>query len=93
MKLYCMCHRENDKPESQAFMAPNRYHHYDEESDYRTFVLTRSMVVDKNGAKQFLPDGLQPNKWDGEQVDVLKQHHKGVDVHICPHCNARVAVE
>lgn len=71
MKLYCMCHERNDKPESQAFMAPNLYGLYDTETEFRTVILQKAMAVIKNGVKQFL---LFPSLHGKKKMIGLKKH-------------------
>ena len=99
MKIYCMCHERNNKPESQAFMAINLYAPYDSETDFRAVVLQKPMNVKKIGVKQVLLFShiKKMNDWTSEgQVtgrDIMKEHYPYVNMYECPHCGARICVE
>jgi len=79
MPLYCLCHAINSQPDSQAFMAPNRYCAIEssvggltedspvggaDDSWVPPLALYVPMKVIKTGAQQVLLDGgKQPNDW------------------------------
>ncbi len=95
MGLYCMCEARNDKPDSQAFGAPNRYCS-GEANGFPPLALRKPMRVIKTGAEQVIlgthVDG--PNLWaSAERPSNYRKHYPNVDVFECPNCGARVARE
>ena|SRR3990167_839276 len=97
MKLYCMCHEKNDKPESQAFGAANLYGPYDNETDFRVVALRIPMTVVKNGVKQVLLSNQKINDWTEKAYVVSKDiaggHYPDVDFYECPNCGTRICRE
>ncbi len=97
MKIYCMCHEKNNKPDSQVFGARNLYGPYDIETDFRVVVLQQPMKVKKVGVKQVLTYKPLINDWSRAQVvekkDIVKEHYPYVDMYECPNCGAKICVE
>lgn len=99
MSLYCMCEAVNDKPDSQALGAPNRYcaaeNRYGQTVEDVTvppLALKTPMVCIKTGAAQVILDHTGPNLWDKTgRPDDWRRHYPNVDVFECPNCHARVA--
>ena len=98
MSFYCLCEEKNDKPDSQAFLAPNRYCSVESsrggkvDSDFPPLALYTPMVCIKVGANQVLLDGgKRPNEWSGggRPAD-WRNHYPNVDVFECPNCGARI---
>jgi hypothetical protein len=98
--IYCMCEEKNSKPDSQAFMAPNRYcslestlGHDTDSKDFPPLALYVPMKCIKTGANQVLFDGgKRPNDWsDASRPSDWRRHYPNVDVFECPNCGARVA--
>lgn len=99
MPIYCLCHEKNDEPDSQAFMAPNRYCANEsdrggttEDSNVPPVALYTPMRVLKTGAQQVLLDGGKtPNDWSSaERPADWRNHYPNVDMFECPNCGARV---
>jgi hypothetical protein len=98
MPIYCMCEQKNDKPDLQAFMAPNRYCSVESkfgqvsDSTFPPVALYREMKVIKNGVNQVLLEGgKRPNDWtDAARPDDWRKHYPNVDVYECTNCGARV---
>jgi len=99
MPIYCMCEAKNGKPDSQAFMAPNRYcaprSDHDQMVDdpaFPAFALYVPMKVLKNGVNQVLLDGgKRPNDWSSlERPADWRMHYPAGDLYECPNCGARV---
>jgi hypothetical protein len=100
MSIYCLCEAKNSKPDSQAFMAPNRYcaiesniggkTHVD---DFPPLALYTPMTCIKTGAQQVLFDhGKRPNDWsEPARPADWRNHYPNVDVFECPNCGARIA--
>ncbi len=94
MAFYCLCEAKNDKPDSQAFMAPNRYCAVLEGEDFPPLALRRSMICIKTGAQQVILTDDKPNDWSGgARPNQYRKHYPNVDVFECPHCHARIARE
>ena len=108
MSLYCLCEQQNDKPDSQAFMAPNRYcaiessvgggggeHLTAQVTDFPPLALYVPMRCIKTGANQVLLEGgKRPNNWEeAARPPDWRRHYPNVDVYECPNCHARVAKE
>jgi len=101
MSLYCLCEQHNDKPDSQAFGAPNRYCAIENRQGIRTEVddvpplsLPVEMRCIKTGAPQVVLDVSQPNLWtDAGRPSDWRRHYPNVDLFECPTCGARVAKE
>ena len=96
MSFYCLCEAPNDKPESQMFMAPNRYcRSVEAVPDFPSFALRRAMRCIKTGAAQVLldPPDDKPNDWSGGMRPIGRQHYPNVDVYECPNCRARIVRE
>lgn len=100
MSLYCMCGAENDKPDAQAFMAPNRYCSIEssrgaklEVADFPPLALYTPMLCIKTGAQQVLLDGgKRSNDWSAsERPSDWRNHYPNVDVFECRNCGARIA--
>jgi len=99
MPIYCLCHERSDKPDSQAYMAPNRYCsiHSDrggvtDDSTVPPLSLYTPMKVIKTGAQQVVLDGgRRPNDWSSsERPSDWRNHYPNVDLFECPVCGARV---
>ena len=97
MKLFCMCHEKNSKPESQAFGASNLYGPYDTETEFRVVALKTPMTIKKNGVKQVLLWKDKINDWTEKAYitpeDIDHQHYPNVDFYECKNCGARVCRE
>ena len=102
MGFYCMCEESNDKPDSQAFGAPNRYCSAKSsiggwsDSDFPPLALRTPMVCIKTGANQVILLDWQngPNVWNNlERPDRWRNHYPNVDVFECPNCRSRIARE
>lgn len=96
MPLYCLCEDTNDKPDSQAFGAPNRYCALKEgdKADFPPLALHTPMKCIKTGARQVLLARHHLNDWmDAARPAVYRDHYPNVDVFECPNCHARVARE
>jgi hypothetical protein len=94
MAMYCMCEASNDKPDSQAFMAPNRYCAAETGDDFPPLHLHTPMRCIKIGAQQVILDVHQPNDWSGgSRPTRYHKHHPNVDVFECPNCHARIVRE
>ena len=101
MRLYCMCEAHNDKPDSQAFMAPNRYCSVVPalEKDVDTvppLALRRTMKLVKIGVPQVILDHDDdlPNDWRGvDRPSRYRRHYPNVDFYECPVCKARIVRE
>ena len=98
MKYYCMCNAKNNgKLDDQAFLAPNRFGPYDNETQNRVVALKTPMKAIKNGIKQVLLRGVNiENDWSGKTLDELghiERHYPNVDMHQCPNCGAIIIVE
>lgn len=94
MPLYCLCEANNDKPDSQAFGAPNRYCAVSAGDDFPPLSLPRQMECIKTGAMQVVLDTPEPNMWTGAgRPASYRRHFPNVDVFECPHCHARIAKE
>ena len=97
MKLYCMCHEINSKPESQAFCASNLYGPYDTETEFRVVALKTPMIVVKTGVKQVLLCKDKINDWTEKAYitpeDIDHEHYPSVDFFECKNCGARVCRE
>ena len=97
MKLYCMCHEKNNKPESQVFGARNLYGPYDNETEFRVVVLKTPMMVVKTGVKQVLLWKAKINDWTEKAYvspeDIDHEHYPNVDFYECKNCGARVCGE
>lgn len=104
MTIYCLCEQQNDKPDSQAFMAPNRYCAMESSigggtdltlraDDFPPLALYTAMRCIKTGANQVLLEGgKRPNDWSNpERPADWRRHYPNVDVYECPNCHARVA--
>jgi len=91
-----MCAARNDRPESQAFGAPNRYCAVSEKDDFPPLALRRGMICIKTGARQVILDELVDgaNYWtSAERPRAYTPHYPNVDVYECPICHARIAKE
>lgn len=96
MAIYCMCKEKNDKPDSQAFMAPNRYCAAGPKDDFPPLALRKPMRCIKTGARQVIldPDVDKPNAWtSAARPSGYRPHYPNCDVFECPVCKARVVVE
>jgi hypothetical protein len=94
MAIYCLCEAKNGKPDSQAFMAPNRYCAMQAGDDFPPLALRREMHIIKTGARQVILESDQdkPNDWaSAARPDHYREHYPNVDVFECPVCGARVA--
>lgn len=100
MSFYCLCEAKNDKPDGQAFMAPNRYCSVEstrggklDVADFPPLALYMPMTAIKTGAQQVLLDtGKTPNDWtSGERPANWRNHYPNVDVFECQNCGARMA--
>ncbi len=99
MSLYCLCEQKNDKPDHQAFGAPNRYCAIENHLGQRTEVadmpplaLPAAMVCLKTGAAQVVLDSAERNMWtNAGRPNRWRRHYPNVDVFECPTCGARVA--
>ena len=94
MSFYCMCEAGNDKPDHQAFMAPNRYCASTKDDDFPPLALHRKMTCIKTGARQviILPEH-RSNDWTGPRPEDYRPHYPHVDVFECPHCHSRIVRE
>ena len=98
MAIYCMCEAKNDRPDSQVFMAPNRYCSNQSDrggkndgSELPPLALYVPMKCIKTGAQQVLLDGgKRPNNWEEKRPADWRNHYPNVDVFECPNCGARV---
>jgi hypothetical protein len=99
MPIYCLCEAKNDKPDSQAFMAPNRYCSIEsnlggkvEDVDFPPLALYVQMKCIKTGANQVLLDGgKRQNDWSSAERPLdWRNHYPNVDVFECPNCGARI---
>jgi hypothetical protein len=99
MSFYCMCEAQNDKPDSQSFMAPNRYCSIESTvggktltPDFPPLALYTPMVCIKTGASQVLfIGGKWPNDWSTvARPSTWRNHYPNVDVFECPNCKARI---
>mgnify|MGYP001570318044 FL=1 len=99
MKLYCMCHAINDKPDSQHYMAPNRYAAVPEEwrkDDFPPVALRKPMTIMKISVRQVLlvPEDDHENNWDSNsRPRILREHFPNVDMFECPVCRSRIVRE
>lgn len=96
MSFYCLCEANNDKPDSQAFGAPNRYcKPTDDVPDFPSLALRVPMVCIKTGAVQVLlnRDQNKGNDWSGQGRPEGSRHYPNVDVFECPNCHARIIRE
>lgn len=105
MPIYCMCEARNGKPDSQAFMAPNRYcatgSSFEGQEqvveDFPPLALNTKMLCIKTGAAQVILDGnngKRPNDWsDPARPADWHRHYPNVDVFECLNCGARIARE
>ena len=94
MAFYCMCEAQNDKPDSQAFMAPNRYCAVKDGEDFPPLHLHTKMNCIKTGAQQVILDIHEPNDWSGgSRPTHYRKHYPNVDVFECPNCHARIVRE
>jgi hypothetical protein len=86
-----MCEEKNDKPDSQAFMAPNRYCAAKDGVDFPPLALHTKMKCIKMGAEQVITDMFEPNDWSGgSRPSRYRRHYPNVDVFECPNCRARI---
>lgn len=95
MTFYCLCEAKNAKPDSQHFLAPNRYCAVtDDDQSFPPVALRRAMVVVAVGVHQVVLDEKddKPNDWSGGKRPVGRRHYPNVDVLVleCPNCHARV---
>ena len=98
MPLYCLCEGHNHQPDSQVYMAPNRYcaiesiYGQKSDSDVPPLALYIEMKVVRNGVNQVLFDGgKRPNDWSSaERPADWRMHYPDVDLYECPNCGARV---
>ena len=78
-------------------MAPNLYGPYDEETEFRSVVLSRPMNVIKIGVKQNLLINPKHNNWTEKgrvkKEDISHQHYPNVDMLECPHCHSKICIE
>lgn len=94
MAFYCLCEARNDKPDSQAFMAPNRYCAATETDDFPPLALRRAMKCIKTGARQVIMDDDKANDWaSGARPSRYREHYPNVDVFECSNCGARIVRE
>lgn len=96
MPFYCMCEAQNDKPDSQHFMAPNRYCAIEEGSkiDFPPLALKTQMKCIKTGANQVILENHFSNDWSGgARPSNYRPHYPNVDVFECPNCHARIVRE
>ena len=96
MSVYCLCEASNDKPDSQHFMAPNRYCAVAEDSKetFPPLALKTPMTCIKTGASQVILYEYRPNDWSGgARPSQYRKHHPNVDVFECPNCHARIVRE
>ena len=95
MAFYCLCEASNDKPDSQAFMAPNRYCAVSEkDEDFPPLALHTKMQCIKTGAQQVILDVHQSNDWSGgSRPTRYRKHYPNVDVFECPNYHARIVRE
>ena len=95
MSFYCLCEQRNDKPDNQAFMAPNRYCQSIEGEDYPSFALQRPMECIKMGATQVVldPPENKPNDWSEIIRPQGRRHFPNIDIFECPNCHARIVRE
>lgn len=94
MSFYCLCEEKNNKPDSQAFMAPNRYCAAKDGETFPPLALHTKMQCIKTGASQVILDVHEPNDWSGgSRPTHYRPHYPNVDVFECPNCHARMVRE